>query len=1253
MMHRYVHFLLFLLTLPVLAFAQTGKLSGRITDATSKETIPFANVRVLSGGSLKGGGTSDIKGDYSIGGLTPGVYDVEVSFTGYSTTKISGVRIGVDRTERLDVKLSQATLTTTVVDVVYTKPLIDKDGSSTGARISADQIANFGTRDFSTMITAVTPTVFSADAGGGLFIKGNRSGDNATYINGVRQFGSSLPPPESVEEVAVITGGIPAEYGDALGGVISYTTKNAASKFNGGVQLQTSRPFNTWRNDLISVSASGPLLMTKEKTVIDTAGKSKVIAPRALIGFYSVLQYSGARDGSPSAYGYWKVKDDVLERYANDPIVTLPNGGLASKGNFFTRDSMENIKYRPNAYSGSLVYNGTFDYQPSENILVSVGGNVEYNRGRNGADFRLFNYSNNSQTTNINYNLFARFRQSFPSGKNDLLKNVYYQVQFDVSRSSTITQDAVHKDKLSRYNYYGTLEEETTIVNNFTGTLPSYNPDGSQGDPRVFSGTLLNSVTGLRYRGSDINSDLNKWNLAVLRSRQGFLTGFNSANIDQLDDVNFGINGGGLNNIGYSLSNGASATSSFGALGNSISGFGRSLSQQYRVNAVASAEIKSHTIKVGFQYEQRVISSFNGPTNIIQRGRNYANQQFSTRFAARENADGTIELLPAKRLDANGKLIGQRAFDKNLRARANVSENDWLNVDAINPDLITLDLFSVSDIFGGGFTPMASWSGFDPFGNRQTQRTSFDDFFLDTVNRPIDAWRPIYIAGFIEDKFELRDVTIRIGLRLDRFDANQRVLRDPYSLTRLRTVDETNMLGFANGTSLTSNPGGDAAIYVNRDASSFDGTNQNIFSVRGYRVGNRFFNASGVEIDNARELEENGNLYPWYNIAEIKNDPIRNQLWQTSKLTLDAFTAYKPQLNILPRVAFSFPISETALFFAHYDVLTQRPLNFGGGSNFGSPIVYYALAQQGNGVNQVLGQVQYIPNPNLKPQRKVDYEIGFQQALNERSALKITAAYSEIRDLIAIIRINNAFPTSYNTDGNQDFGTVKSLSLGYELRKTENLTLNANYSLQFAETSASGFAANQLNNTRNPNLRNTLPAGYDTRHSLKGNIDFRYGSKQGPRIKDKPVFQNAGINFTANTFSGTPYTRYDAVNFNADQIEGFQNGSRLPWNIRCDIRINKEFHFQKEGGKKRVLNAYIYITNIFDTRNILGVYPRTGSAKDDGYLASDLGQRTIQAATAGGIGSSEAAIMYYNMTMLNPGLVSLPRQAQIGVTYNF
>ena len=46
-----------------------------------------------------------------------------------------------------------------------------------------------------------------------------------------------------------------------------------------------------------------------------------------------------------------------------------------------------------------------------------------------------------------------------------------------------------------------------------------------------------------------------------------------------------------------------------------------------------------------------------------------------------------------------------------------------------------------------------------------------------------------------------------------------------------------------------------------------------------------------------------------------------------SKLAKNAFKDYEPVVNVMPRVAFSFPISDEALFFAHYDVLTQRPVS--------------------------------------------------------------------------------------------------------------------------------------------------------------------------------------------------------------------------------------------------------------------------------------------------------------------------------------
>jgi hypothetical protein len=39
--------------------------------------------------------------------------------------------------------------------------------------------------------------------------------------------------------------------------------------------------------------------------------------------------------------------------------------------------------------------------------------------------------------------------------------------------------------------------------------------------------------------------------------------------------------------------------------------------------------------------------------------------------------------------------------------------------------------------------------------------------------RPIGAFEPIYIAGYIMDKFAFDDLIFNVGVRVDRFDANQ------------------------------------------------------------------------------------------------------------------------------------------------------------------------------------------------------------------------------------------------------------------------------------------------------------------------------------------------------------------------------------------------------------------------------------------------------------------------------------------------
>ena len=87
--------------LPSAAFAQ-AQMNGRVTDARTREPLPFVNV-ALEGTTQ--GATTDIEGRFSITDVKPGLYNVQVSSVGYQRRVILEVQVGTARAVELDITL--------------------------------------------------------------------------------------------------------------------------------------------------------------------------------------------------------------------------------------------------------------------------------------------------------------------------------------------------------------------------------------------------------------------------------------------------------------------------------------------------------------------------------------------------------------------------------------------------------------------------------------------------------------------------------------------------------------------------------------------------------------------------------------------------------------------------------------------------------------------------------------------------------------------------------------------------------------------------------------------------------------------------------------------------------------------------------------------------------------------------------------------------------------------------------------------
>jgi hypothetical protein len=239
--------LLLLGTVPASAQLGTGDLRGRVLD---QQSAMLPGVTVIAKNEASGQyreTVSSADGTFSMSALTPGLYEVSATLSGFKKYQRNGVRVEVGKAFSIDVQL-QVGGVEEAVTVTAETPLVDTSSKQIGGVVTSQELQDIPSinRNFTTYLgTLPGVTAFiSTDSFGADSIRINGQGtQNVNYtldgagnndtFNGGNGGAQARTPVEAIQEFQLLTSQFDAEFGASSGGVVNAVSKAGTNAFRG------------------------------------------------------------------------------------------------------------------------------------------------------------------------------------------------------------------------------------------------------------------------------------------------------------------------------------------------------------------------------------------------------------------------------------------------------------------------------------------------------------------------------------------------------------------------------------------------------------------------------------------------------------------------------------------------------------------------------------------------------------------------------------------------------------------------------------------------------------------------------------------------------------------------------------------------------------------------------------------------------------------------------------------------------------
>ena len=318
-------------------------------------------------------------------------------------------------------------------------------------------------------------------------------------------------------------------------------------------------------------------------------------------------------------------------------------------------------------------------------------------------------------------------------------------------------------------------------------------------------------------------------------------------------------------------------------------------------------------------------------------------------------------------------------------------------------------------------------------------------------------------------------------------------------------------------------------------------------------------------------------------------------------------TSADVKMQVSPRIGVAFPIS------------SQGVLRFSAGLFFQAPPFNLIYTNPEFEINDEQSIAQF-GNANMDPERTLAFEVGFQQALSDEIGIEATVFSKDVRNLTGIRFLRDANGRNITQFINRDFGTIRGFTLSLFQRPGGPISWTLDYTLQFAEGSASdaGEEFDRFQSGQEANF--TLQRlNWDQRHTLNNTISINPTS-------------GLSITMLNQLQSNTPYTtvRNFVVSFD-------KNNADKPAYFTSDIRMLYRPSFLKQD-----VRLFLEVLNLFDARPQLNVYADTGEATS----SAELERQKINGTEVGGLNTLDE--WFFRQDWLGA-----PRTVNIGIDFRF